>query len=131
MRYCPRCKIDVFGGSICHACASQLLKKEDRPKIEKEAALSAMPSTKMRLKKDISQSMPLRMGRLAIEILLFCGLFVGVTYAFMHSSNYLADQMESRLPRFKINSNGIRYFWYAGCAIIATLTVKFRFKIYR
>jgi len=120
--------MEVFGGGICHVCASLLVKKQSEDEHEKPPISSAILGKKKRLKIDMSQSLPMRLIRLAAEMLIFCGFFVGFTYAFMHSSNWLATQMESTLPRFKVHSNGVRYFWYIGCLIIIMLTAKYRFK---
>ena len=140
MRYCASCKIEVFGGSICHICASRLIEKEDTFEEEKQAS-SFILGKKKRLKSDISQSMVARLIRLALEMAIFCAAFVGFTFFFMVASNWLSDQMESSLHRFPVGkwnlsgeayiSNSVRYVWYVGCAIIAALTAKYRFKFYK
>lgn len=141
MRFCPSCKIDVFGGSVCHLCASTLMEKVEVEQEEKANSTSVLLGKKKRLKSDISQSMPARLIRLGLEIVIFCVIFVGVTFSFMIVSNWLSDQMESTLARFPVGrkyvegggyvANSIRYFWYAGCAIIAWFTIKYRFKFYK
>ena len=129
----------MFGGSICHICASRLIEREDAK--EEKKSSSILLGKKKRLKSDMTQSMPLRLLRLALEMAIFCAAFVGFTFCFMITSNWLSDQMESSLGRFPLGygnvsgggyaSNTVKYFWYVGCAIIAALTAKYRFKFYK
>ena len=135
--FCPRCKIDVFGGSICHICASRL---EVEPLVKKAPKADTSLDVLLRrgrkrrkIKSDLTQSFPARVLRLLLEIAIFCALFVGGTYAFMATSDWLSDQMESKLWRFNPVLDGalrnpVKYFWYVGCGIIAFLTGKYRWS---
>lgn len=134
--FCPRCKIDVFGGSICHICASKLVPdREGRipPKIDHslDVLIGKGRRKRRKVKSDLSQSLPGRFIRIIIEIAIFCALFVGVTFLFMQASDWLSDQMQSKLWRFNpvvegVVRNPVKYFWYVCCVIITGLTIKFR-----
>jgi hypothetical protein len=133
--FCPRCKIGVFGGSICHICATKLEGDTAANETPKEDfsldAFLGKGKHKTKIKSDLTQSIPARVLRLVLEIGIFCALFVGVTYGFMVTSDFLSDQMESKLWRFNPILDGairnpVKYFWYVVCAIIAYLTIKYR-----
>ena len=141
MKFCQRCKLEVFGGSICHICASGLIDKQDAGDEKQTKKISSkILGGKKRLRGDLTQSLPARLLRILLEIAIFCAIFVGVTSGFMITSNWLADQMESTLPRFPITdynpegtfvANKILYFWYVCAAIVGALTFKYRFKPYK
>ena len=133
--FCPRCKIGVFGGSICHICASQLEVDTEANKAPKEDfsldALLGQAKRRRKIKSDFTQSLPARVLRIILEMAIFCALFVGGTYAFMVTSDWLSDQMESKLWRFNPVLDGalrnpVKYFWYVVCFIISFLTIKYR-----
>lgn len=134
MRFCPRCKKEVFAGSICHVCASELIEKDEVEETLGKIAPAPIffKRKKPKLRRGFSQTLIGRCFQLVLEVAIFCALFVGATFAFMQISDWLSDLMESKLRRFDVFQgagirNPIRYFWYTGCVIVAVLTVKYRF----
>jgi len=132
--HCPRCKIHIFGGSICHICASTLIPETKAKKESTDAKPASdlyIGKKRKKLRSDLTQSLPSRFFTLLLEMAIFCAIFVAGTYAFMYTSDWLSDQMESKLWRFNpimdgVVRNPIKYFWYVGCIIIVILTIKYR-----
>ncbi len=133
MMYCEKCKIDIFGGSICHVCGSKLVDKteENEPKAAKVTSELIMGKRK-RLKSELAQSLAGRIFRLVLEMVLFCAIFVGLTYGLIRILNWLSTEMsedpEEAIGLIDLSSAALRYFWYVGCVVVVILTYKFRFK---
>ncbi len=133
MMYCEKCKISIFGGSICHVCGSRLVKK-----VEEEGGKTAKVTSELimgkrkRLKSELAQSLAGRIFRLVVEMILFCAIFIGVTYGLIRILNWLSTEMseepEEAIGLIDLSSAALRYFWYVGCVIVVILTYKFRFK---
>ena len=70
----------------------------------------------------------MKMARLILEIIIFNGLFVGGTYVLMTISNWLSEQMQTKIGTISIHSPGIKYFWIIGCVIVTVLTIKYRLR---
>ena len=133
MMYCEKCRIDIFGGSICHICGSRLVEKveEEEPKTTKVTSELIMGKRK-RLKSELAQSLSGRIFRLVVEMILFCAIFIGLTYGIINILNWLSAEMsenpEEAIGLIDLSSPALRYFWYIGCVIVVILTYKFRFK---
>jgi hypothetical protein len=139
MRYCPRCKIDVFGGSVCGECGGRIVEKltKQAPKVVHVTQDMIMGAPK-RLKSELAQSMTGRVVRLVLEVLIFCALFYGVSWVMHHIINFLsvhmADDPDKAKPPIEWVtdagrlSSGVRYYLYIGWAIVAGLTIKFRWQ---
>ncbi len=138
MRYCPRCKTDVFGGSICDRCGGKLVEKRTAvaPKAVHVPRDKILEGPK-RLKSELAQSKVGRLFRLLLEIVLFCLIFYGVSWVGHVIVNFLHIQMsenpEKTKPIIFWFTNGswavttsTRYYLYAGGAIVTTLTIWFR-----
>jgi len=133
MRYCPRCKLDMFGGSLCDHCGGWLIEKQTKqvPKavhITQDMILGAP----RRLKSELAQSMSGRIFRLVLEIIFFCAIFFCVSWFVHVLANFLHIQMseypEETDPLIKWGSNAVRYYLYVGWAVVAVLTFKFRWR---
>jgi hypothetical protein len=136
MRHCPRCKIDVFGGSRCDACGGPLVEKAEKGTatvvhVTKDMILGP----RRRLKSDLAQSKSGRVFRLVLEIVLFCLLFLGVSWVGHHIANFLSVNMSDDPDKARLNppidwwSTGFLYYWmYPGWAIVTVLTIKFRWR---
>jgi len=133
MRYCPRCKVEPFGGSICDQCGGRLVEKR-----AEHAAATVQVTQDMimggpkKLKSELAQNMGGRVFRLVLEIALFCALFYAVSWVLHVIANFLSVQM-SEDPDVAVapidwSSNGVRYYLYVGWAIVAALTVKCRWR---
>jgi len=135
MRYCPRCKTDLFGGSICDRCGSQLVEKQTdkSPKVVHVTQDMILGAPK-HLKSELAQSMAGRVFRLIVEIILFCALFYGISWLGHVVANFLHIHMSERpertdpIIRWAWDNSGVRYYLYVGWAIVAVLTVKFRWQ---
>jgi len=138
MRYCPRCKSDVFGGSVCDRCGSRLVDKETKeaPKtvhVTKDMILGGPKH----LKSDLAQSKPGRVFRLVLEIVVFCAAFYGVSWVGHVIGNFLQVHMSEdpeKAQPFIIwfvddtwrLTTSVQYYLYVGWAVVALLTAKFR-----
>lgn len=133
MRYCPHCKIDLFGGSVCHQCGGRLVEKRA------ERAAKAVHVTQdmiiggpKKLKSELAQSLIGRILRLLLEIVLFCALFYAVSWVLHVLANFLSVQMseepDEALPPIDWASNAVRYYLYIGWAVVAALTIKCRWN---
>ena len=124
MPYCQRCRIELFGGSICDTCGGELTASptEEKPKRD------ILVGKQTRVKAGLTENVPMKMARLTLEIIIFNGLFVGGTYVLMTISNWLSEQMQTKIGTINIYSPGIRYFWVIGCIIVTILTIKYRLK---
>ncbi|MBN1919090.1 MAG: hypothetical protein JW889_14385 [Verrucomicrobia bacterium] len=134
MRYCPRCKIDVFGGSLCDRCGGRLVEKKATGKVAVVHMTQDMIlGPKKRLRSELAQSSSGRAFRLVLEVLLFCGLFLGASWVGHHITNFLSINMSEDPDKARLNppivwwSTGFRYYWlYPGWVIVTLLTIKFR-----
>ena len=133
MRYCPRCKIEVFGGSRCDRCGGPLLDKQTQqaPKAVHVTEDMILGAPK-RLKSELAQSVTGRVFRLVVEIVIFCAAFYGVSWLLHIVANFLSIEMSmDRLTAKKPidwNSTGVRYYLYVGWAVVTALTIKFRWR---
>jgi hypothetical protein len=139
MRYCPRCKIDVFGGSRCDGCGGLLVEKTETGKATVVHVTQDMIlGPKKRLTSELAQSRAGRIFRLMLEIVLFCGLFYGVSWLGHHVTNFLSinmsddpDKAVAPIDWFDKNgrlTSGVRYYLYVGWGIVTVLTIKFRWQ---
>jgi hypothetical protein len=134
MRYCPRCKTDVFGGSRCDRCGGQLVAKAGTGKativhVTKDMILGP----RRRLKSELAQSTTGRVVRLLLEIVLFCLIFLGASWVGHHITNFLSVNMsedpDKAKPPIVWWSRDFLYYWmYPGWAIVTALTIKFRWQ---
>lgn len=133
MRYCPRCKTEMFGGSICDRCGGRLVEKQaDRAPRVVHVTEDMILGAPKHLKSDLAQSTAGRVIRLFVEIILFCAIFYGVSWLGHVVANFLHIQMSERpeqTPKLiEWGSSGVRYYLYVGWAIVAGLTIKFRWR---
>ncbi|NQT84921.1 hypothetical protein HQ563_18035 [bacterium] len=130
--YCPKCKQEIFGGSICHLCGKELLESEPASDLSpSRAALGIVTRKKYKVTKEFGQTLPGHVGRLLIEILLFCTAFILLSHAVVAVANWLSKAMAlpGRPAKFiDIHGRWMKYFWLIGCAAIVFLTVKLRFR---
>jgi len=131
--YCARCKTEILGGSICHVCGGPLLESEGVHEAPiPKGGIEIITRKKHRVSKEFGQTLPGRIGRLIIEIALFCTAFVLLSIVVVHVANWLAAEMalepEKGVKRIELDAPWMKYFWYIGCGVIVFLTVKLRFK---
>lgn len=139
MRYCPRCKTDVFGGSICDQCGGRLVEKvtHEAPRAVHVTQDMIMGAPK-RLKSELAQSTTGRVVRLIVEIVVFCAVFYGVSWVLHVITNFLSVRMSedpdtATPPITWFTEDGhlgsaVRYYLYVSWAIITGLTIKFRWQ---
>jgi len=131
MRYCPRCKADVFGGSICDRCGGHLVEKETKqaPRAVHVTQDMILGGPK-HLKSELAQSVHGRVFRLVLEIIIFCAIFYGASWVAHVIINFLSVQMsediDKAVPPITWNSSVVRYYLYVGWAAVTGLTIKFR-----
>jgi hypothetical protein len=133
MRYCPRCKIDLFGGSICDQCGGRLVEiRADRTAKTVQVTQDMILGGPRKLRSELAQSMSGRVLRLVLEIALFCALFYAVSWVMHVIANFLSVQMSEdpdvAVPPIDWSSTGVRYFLYVGWAIVTVLTIKCRWN---
>jgi len=90
-----------------------------------------MTRKKYKVSKEFGQTLPGRLGRLVIEIAIFCTAFVLLTFALVEVANWLSKEMVlpgERAKLIDIHSRWMKYFWLIGLSAIVFLTVKLRFK---
>jgi hypothetical protein len=130
--YCVKCDKEILGGSICHLCGGPLAASRDAAQLSpSKKPLTIITRKKFKIGKEFGQTLPGRLGRLAIEIALFCALFVVVSLAVVAVANWLSKEMAlpGELAKFvDIHSRWMKYFWYIGCGAIVFLTIKLRFR---
>lgn len=130
--YCPKCKKDVFGGSICHLCGGMLVESQEESDVSPaRAALGIVTRKKYKVAKEFGQTFLGRLGRLLIEAAIFCVAFVVLSIIVVKVANWLSKEMAlqgERAEFIDIHSRWMTYFWFVGCAAIVFLTVKLRFK---
>jgi hypothetical protein len=135
MRYCPRCKTDMFGGSLCDICGGRLVLKQTKQasKVVHVTQDMILGGPK-HLKSELAQSMVGRIFRLLLEIVLFCAIFYGVSWLGHVIINFLSVHMAAdpdeaaKHPPIDWGSSGVRYYLYAGWVLVTGLTVKFRWQ---
>ena len=135
MRYCPRCKIDVFGGSRCGDCGGLLVEKKATGKVAVVHVTQDMIlGPKKRLTSELAQSTAGHIFRLVVEIVFFCGLFWGVSWLGHHVANFLSVNMADDPDKAREHppitwwSQGVRYYMFVGWGIVTVLTIKFRWQ---
>lgn len=134
--YCPKCSKEIFGGSICHLCGGQLVESEPKSDLSPgRAALGVVTRKKYKVAKEFGQTLPGHLGRLLIEIVIFCAAFIALSYVVVLAANWLSEEMALEGQHVKVidfknpeTMRWMKYFWFIGCAAIVFLTVKFRFK---
>ena len=136
--YCLNCDKDIFGGSICHLCGKALIEKEEKETTESSPETSHLRKPlgirtrkKSKITKEFGQTLLGRVGRIILEIAIFCAAFWVLSWAVVQVSNWLSVEMA--LPgeppkHVSWNSDWMRYFRYIGFAAVVFFTVKFRFK---
>ena len=131
MRYCPRCKTDLFGGSICDCCGGRLVEKQTKqaPKVVHVTQDMIMGGPR-HLKSELAQSKAGRVFRLVLEIIAFCAIFYAVSWIGHVIGNFLSVQMSDRpdetVAPIKWGGSGVRYYLYVGWAMVTLLTIKLR-----
>jgi hypothetical protein len=131
--YCAKCRTEVFGGSICHLCGGRLVHGEEAHEAPTpKGGVEIVTRKKHRVSKEFGQTVAGRIGRLVIEIAIFCTAFVLVSIVVVHVANWLAREMalepQKGVKTIELNDPWMKYFWYIGCGVIVFLTVKLRFK---
>jgi hypothetical protein len=135
MRYCPRCKIDVFGGSLCDQCGGRIVEKATKqaPKVVHVTQDMILGAPK-RLKSELAQSTTGRIVRLILEILIFCAIFYAVSWVLHVIINFLSVHMAddpdeaAKHPPIIWMDSSVRYYLYIGWAVVTGLTIKFRWQ---
>ncbi len=133
MRYCPRCKIDLFGGSICDQCGGRLVEKRaERAAVAVHVTRDMIIGGPKRLKSELAQSMTGRVLRLVLEIAVFCALFYAVSWVMHIIANFLSVQMadnpDTAEEPIDWSSTGVRYYLYVGWAIVTVLAIRIRWR---
>lgn len=130
--YCQKCKIQLFGGSICHFCGGTLSEGEEAVELAPlKRPLKIVTKKRHSVSKEFGQTIPGHIARLLVEVAIFCGAFVLLSLAVVHIANWLAEEMALPGQKAKyvdIRGRWMKYFWYIGCGAIVFLTVKLRFK---
>jgi hypothetical protein len=130
--YCSKCNTEMFGGSICHLCGGILAESEETAEVSpSKGGVKIITRKKRKVTKEFGQTVLGRLGRLAIEILLFCAGFVLLSIAVVHVANWLSTEMaldQQRVRLIDIHSRWMTYFWFVGCGVVVFLTVRLRFK---
>lgn len=130
--YCPRCKTEIFGGSICHQCGGLLAESEESHEAPvAKGGVKIITRKKVKVTKEFGQTLPGHLLRLAAEIVLFCAAFFALSIAVVHVANWLSREMaldEQNVKVIDLKSRWMKYFWFVGCGIIVFLAVKLRFK---
>ena len=130
--YCPKCKKDIFGGSICHLCGGTLLESEQITQVApSKAPRKIVTRKKYKVAKELGQTIPGRLGRVLIESGIFCAAFIFLSIVVVKVANWLSTEMvleEGQADFIDIHSRWMKYFWYVGCTAIVFLTVKLRFR---
>jgi hypothetical protein len=130
--YCPRCKKEVFGGGTCHVCGGPLVEKGEITELSpSKPTVKIATRKKYKVSREFGQTLPGRIGRLFVEIVIFCVAFILLSTVIVSVANWLSKEMA--LPGkvaqiIDIHSRWMKYFWYIGCGAIVFLTVKLRFK---
>ncbi len=130
--YCPKCESEVFGGSICHFCGGPLAESEETHEApEPKGGVKIVTRKRRKVTKEFGQTVPGRIGRLMIEVVLFCAAFLALSWVVVQVANWLSTEMaldKQRVKLIDIHSTWMKYFWYVGCGVIVFLTVRLRFK---
>lgn len=130
--YCPKCKTEIFGGSVCHLCGGLLAVSEEMHETTPaKGGVKIITRKKFRVSKEFGQTLFGRILRLMVEICIFCAGFLILSYAVFGVANWLSKEMaldQERVKLIEMNKPWVRYFWYIGCGVIVILTVRFRFK---
>ncbi len=131
--YCSRCRTEVFGGSLCHLCGGRLSQGEETHESPTpKGGVQIITRKKHKVSKEFGQTWVGRLGRVTIEIAIFCTVFVILSIAVVHVANWLAAEMalepEKGVKTIDLHDPWMRYFWYIGCGVIVFLTVKLRFR---
>jgi hypothetical protein len=135
MRYCPRCKTDVFGGSLCDICGGRLVVKLAKagPKSVVHITQDMILGGPKHLKSELAQSKVGRIFRLLLEIVLFCAIFYGVSWLGHVILNFLSVNMamdpDTAKEPIDWGSSGVRYYLYAGWVIVTAITIKVRWQV--
>jgi hypothetical protein len=136
--YCPHCREQLFGGSVCHYCGKSLVEKERQQTTDASPETSYLKKPlqiatrrKHRVTKEFGQTLPGHLVRLLLEILLFCAIFFVLSIAVVHVANWLSVEMAlpgQKAKHIDLQSRWMKYFWFIGCAAIVFLTIKVRFR---
>ncbi len=134
MRYCPRCKTDLFGGSVCDRCGGRLVEKRaERATAIVHVTQDMIIGGPKKLKSELAQSLGGRIFRLLVEIALFCALFYAVSWVLHVIANFLSIQMaddpDTAAPPIDWGSSGVHYYLYIGWVVVAALAVKMRWRV--
>ena len=130
--FCPKCKTEMFGGSLCHLCGGSLvLSERSLEGITAKGGVEIRTRKKHKVTKEFGQTLVGHVARLLIEIVIFCTAFILLSFAVVEVANWLSKEMalnEQRVKLIDIYSVWMKYFWYIGCGVIVFLSVKLRFK---
>jgi hypothetical protein len=131
MRYCPRCKADMFGGSVCDRCGGRLAEKQvDTGARTVHVTRDMIVGAPKKLRSELAQSLSGRIFRLVVEIVVFCAIFYAAVWVLHVIANFLSVQMsddpETATEPIYWGSSGVHYFLYVGWAIIAILAIRTR-----
>lgn len=130
--YCPKCRTEVFGGSICHLCGGPLLESEETQEAPTAKGGVAIISRKRhKVTKEFGQTVAGRIARVMGEIVIFCVAFYGLSYLVVVVANWLSTEMAVEPENVKyidFHGQSMKYFRLIGFAAIIFLTVKLRFK---
>ena len=130
--YCPKCKSEMFGGSICHVCGGPLLESEGTQEAPTgKGGVEIITRKKHKVGKEFGQTLAGRIARLMVEIVLFCAAFYGLSYLVVVVANWLSAEMalDPKSVRYiEFHGQWMKYFILIGFGVIIFLTVKLRFK---
>jgi hypothetical protein len=130
--YCPRCRSEVFGGSICHLCGGPLSEGEETQETPTaRGGVAIIARKRHRVSKEFGQTVAGRVARVMAEIVIFCAAFYVLSYLVVVVANWLASEMAldtENVKHIQFHGQWMRYFILIGFGVIIILTVKLRFR---